>query len=82
MPNPKWFTTSEKIVKKFMANTYGEFKQMGIPIVLKDIAFIRYEVFENELYKVDRDKDIIVTIDSGEVITVYEDSNRFAASEY
>lgn len=82
MPTPKWFTASEKVVKKFMADTYGEFKQMGIHIVLKDIAFIRYHVLKNKLYKVDRDKTIICTIDSGEVITVYEDSNRFSASEY
>jgi len=82
MPNPKWFTQSEKVVRQFMADTYGNFKITGKPVVLKDIAFIRYSVEKNKPYKVKRNMNIICTIDNGSVITVYEDSNEFAASEY
>ncbi len=81
MPNPKWFTTSEKVVNKFMADTYGKPKEVQ-RIVQGEVAVIWYWVKKNKPYKVTRDKTIIITIDSGMVITVFEDVNRFAASEY
>ncbi len=72
----------ERIVYRFMSDTYGKFEKIGEPVITRGITFIRYEVKKNKPYKVDRNKSIIVTIDSGMVITVYEDVNRFAASEY